>query len=49
MPSAMARAVTFVPIVEQLRDEFGLNHGSGFDRAAFFCWVTSTRSLQWRL
>ena len=36
MPSAMARAVTFVPIVEQLRDEFGLNHGSGFDRAAFF-------------
>jgi len=36
MPSAMARAVTFVPIVEQLREEFGLNNGSGFDRAAFF-------------
>lgn len=36
MPSAMARAVTFVPIVEQLRDEFGLNPGCEFDRAAFF-------------
>ena len=36
MPSAMARAVTFAPIIEQLRDEFGLDGGSGFDRAAFF-------------
>ncbi|RLM59312.1 SLC13 family permease [Halobellus sp. Atlit-31R] len=35
MPSAMARAVTLVPIVEQLRESFGLTRGSGFDRASF--------------
>ncbi|GGN92501.1 MULTISPECIES: SLC13 family permease [Haloarcula] len=35
MPSAMARAVTFVPIVEQLESGFGLADDSGFERAGF--------------
>lgn len=35
VPSAMARAVTFIPIVKQLVDAYGLADGSGFERGAF--------------
>jgi len=35
VPSAMARAVTFIPIVERLVDAYGLDDGSGFERGAF--------------
>ena len=35
MPSAMARAVTFIPIVKQLVAGFGLPDDSGFERATF--------------
>ncbi|WP_424004682.1 SLC13 family permease [Haloarcula salina] len=35
VPSAMARAVTFIPIVERLVDAYGLGEGSGFERGSF--------------
>ncbi len=35
MPSAMARAVTFIPIVKQLTSAFELDADSGFESAAF--------------
>lgn len=35
MPSAMARAVTFIPIVKQLTAAFELDADSGFESAAF--------------
>ncbi|EMA27083.1 SLC13 family permease [Haloarcula japonica] len=35
VPSAMARAVTFIPIVKRLVDAYGLADGSGFERGAF--------------
>nr|WP_253805956.1 SLC13 family permease [Haloferax sp. Q22] len=35
MPSAMARAVAFIPIVEEVTEEFDLPSGSGFERASF--------------
>ncbi|KOX92678.1 sodium:sulfate symporter [Haloarcula rubripromontorii] len=35
MPSAMARAVTFIPIVEQIASEFNYADGSDFEQAAF--------------
>jgi anion transporter len=35
VPSAMARAVTFIPIVKRLVDAYGLTDGSGFERGAF--------------
>nr|WP_235271443.1 SLC13 family permease [Halorubrum saccharovorum] len=35
MPSAMARAVTFIPIVDQISSEFNYSEDSGFERAAF--------------
>ncbi|WP_435185669.1 SLC13 family permease [Halobellus sp. EA9] len=35
MPSAVARATTFVPIIEEMAASFGLEEGSDFERAAF--------------
>lgn len=35
MPSAMARAITFIPIVKRLADAFGSEGDSGFESAAF--------------
>ena len=35
VPSAMARAVTFIPIVKRLVDAYGLADGSGFERGGF--------------
>ncbi|WP_424009242.1 SLC13 family permease [Haloferax denitrificans] len=35
MPSAMARAVAFIPIVEEVTAEFDLPAGSGFERATY--------------
>lgn len=35
MPSAMARAITFIPVVERLASGFGLEDGSEFERTAF--------------
>lgn len=35
MPSAVARAVTFIPVVRSIRDAYGLAPGSNFERSAF--------------
>ncbi|MDS0295462.1 SLC13 family permease [Halogeometricum luteum] len=35
MPSAVARAVTFVPVVRRVRDAYGLDPGGGFERSSF--------------
>lgn len=35
MPSAVARAVTFIPIVREMSNAYGLSHDSDFERASF--------------
>ncbi|WP_129115292.1 SLC13 family permease [Halegenticoccus tardaugens] len=35
MPSAVARAVTFIPVVRQLSDAYGVPHDSDFERSSF--------------
>lgn len=35
MPSAVARAVTFIPVVRQMTDSYGLGHDSDFERTSF--------------
>lgn len=36
MPSAVARAVTFIPVVRRIRDAYGLGPASNFERSSFF-------------
>lgn len=35
MPSAVARAITFIPIVREMADAYGLGRGSAFERSSF--------------
>ncbi|WP_101295847.1 SLC13 family permease [Halegenticoccus soli] len=35
MPSAVARAVTFIPVVRKLSEAYGVGHGSDFERSSF--------------
>lgn len=35
MPSAVARTVTFIPVVRRLRSAYGLGRGSDFERSSF--------------
>lgn len=35
MPSAVARAVTFIPVVRKLSDAYGVSHDSDFERSSF--------------
>lgn len=35
MPSAVARAVTFLPVARRLRDAYGFDGGGGFERSSF--------------
>ncbi|WP_081655614.1 SLC13 family permease [Halopiger goleimassiliensis] len=36
MPSAVARTVTFVPLVKGITDRYGLGRGSNFEKSSFF-------------
>ncbi|NGM71301.1 SLC13 family permease [Natronolimnobius sp. AArcel1] len=36
MPSAVARTVTFIPLVKGIADRFGLGQGSNFEKSSFF-------------
>lgn len=35
MPSAVARAVTFIPVVRQMSEAYGVGHDSNFERTSF--------------
>ncbi|RDI69983.1 SLC13 family permease [Halopelagius longus] len=35
MPSAVARAITFIPVVREMADAYGLGRGSAFERSSF--------------